>query len=129
MSVTPANVNDGKAGCEVVPDDPGQVYADSAYRGTRFRNAVEEKGGTARVVVTGVWARSDDDAKAKLKAINDPIHAVRGRIEKIFGTWKRSYGARTMVHRGIRKATLQIMLTAIAYDLKRTFNLRTAFEA
>ncbi len=96
----------------MVTDDPGQVYADSAYRGTRFLNAAREKGGTARVVVTGVWVRSDDDARAKLKAINDPIHAVRRRIKKIFGTWQRSYGARTMVHRGIRKATLQIMLTA-----------------
>ena len=40
--VTPANVNDGKAGCDVVPDKPGQVYADSAYRGVRFRTAVED---------------------------------------------------------------------------------------
>ena len=28
---TPANMNDGKAGCYIVPDDPGAVYADSAY--------------------------------------------------------------------------------------------------
>jgi len=30
ISVTPANVNDGRAGPEALPDDPGEVFADSA---------------------------------------------------------------------------------------------------
>ena len=41
VAVTPANVNDGKAGCDIVPDDSGDVYADSVYRGPRFRAAGE----------------------------------------------------------------------------------------
>ena len=90
--VTPANVNDGRAGCHVVPDAPGEVFADSAYRGPRFRQAVAGKGGTARVVATHVWARDEEQAARRLGAINGPIHKVRGRIEKIFGTWKRSWG-------------------------------------
>jgi IS5 family transposase len=126
VSVTPANVNDGKAGCSIIPDDPGEVYADSAYRGPRFRGAVEARGGRARVVATAVWARDEEDAKAKLKAINEPIHKVRGRIEKIFGTCKQHYGLRRMAHRGLVKVTLQIMLTAIAYNLKRGLNLQRA---
>lgn len=124
VKVTPANINDGKAGCDIIPDDPGDVYADSAYRGPRFRDAVERRGGRARVVVTGIWARDEDDGAAKLKAINGPIHRVRGRIEKIFGTCKQHYGLRRVAYRGIAKATLQIMLTAIAYNLKRGLNLQ-----
>ena len=124
--VTPANVNDGKAGCGIIPENPGDVYADSAYRGPRFRDAVEQRGGRARVVVTAVWARDEDDGAAKLKAINGPIHKVRCRIEKIFGTCKQHYGLRRMAHRGIVKATLQVMLTAIAYNLKRGLNLQRA---
>ena len=124
VTVTPANVNDGKAGCEVVPEDPGDVYADSAYRGTRFRDAVEARGGRARVVASHVWARDEEDAKSKLKAINGPIHKVRGRIEKIFGTCKRHYGLRQMVHRGLAKAKLQVLFTAIAYNMKRGLSLR-----
>lgn len=124
--VTPANVNDGKAGCDVVPDDPGDVYADSAYRGERFRRAVESRGGRARVVATHVWARSDEDAQSLLRAHNGPIHKVRGRIEKIFGTWKRSYGLRQMVHRGLAKAALHVQLAAIAYNLKRSLTLSRA---
>lgn len=127
--VTPANVNDGKAGCDVVPDDPGDVYADSAYRGQRFRQAVEDRGGRARIVAVSVWAKSDEDARLKLKAHNGPIHKVRGRIEKIFGTWKRSYGLRQMVHLGLAKAALHVQLTAIAYNLKRGLNLSRAGAA
>lgn len=123
VGVTPANVNDGKAGCDVVPDKPGQVYADSAYRGSRFRKAVEDKGGVACVVQLGVWARDEAAAKQRLRDINRPIQRVRGRIEKIFGTWKRSYGMRAMAHRGLAKATLQVQLCAIAYNLKRSLNL------
>ena len=123
VAVTPANVNDGRAGCAVVPKEPGEVYADSAYRGARFRAAVEERGGRTRVVASHVWARDEADAKSKLKAINGPIHKVRGRIEKIFGTCKRSYGLRQMLYRGLAKAKLQVFFTAIAYNMKRGLSL------
>lgn len=126
VRITPANVNDGRAGCDVVPDNPGQVYADSAYRGPRFKRAVENRGGVARIVQVGVWARDEATAKQMLRKINGPIHKIRGRIEKIFGTWKRSYGMRTMAHRGLAKATLQVQLCAIAYNLKRSLNLLRA---
>ena len=128
IEVTPANVNDGKAGCDVVPDNPGQVYADSAYRGPRFRKAVEGRGGEARVVAISVWARSDEEAKAKLAAHNGPIHEVRGRTEKIFGTCKRSYGLDRIPTCGLDKATLFVQLTAIAYNLKRGLSLHRQWQ-
>jgi IS5 family transposase len=46
VAVTPANVNDGKAGPDALPDAPGEVFADSAYRGKTFREAVRVKGGS-----------------------------------------------------------------------------------
>jgi len=61
-----------------------------------------------------------------LRQINQPIHRSRGRIEKIFGTWKRSYGMDSMVHTGLAKAILQVELCAIAYNLKRSLNLLKA---
>ena len=124
VAVTPANVNDGKAGRDIIPEDPGEVYADSAYRGERFRGAVEARGGRARVVATAVWARDEDTARTKLAEINGPIHRVRGRIEKIFGTCKRHYGLRRLTCIGLARATLQVLLTAIAYNLKRGLNLQ-----
>jgi IS5 family transposase len=104
-----------------LPDDPGEVYADSAYRGQIFAAAVRAKGGTPRIVATGVWAKADPASEAEaerwLAEWNRAIQAVRCRIEKIFGTWKRSYGFRRMRWRGIVKARLQAHLTAIAYNL------------
>ena len=123
IAVTSANVNDGRAGPDALPENPGEVFADSAYRGSHFCDAVRAKGGIPRIVATGMWGRDEQETLAKLKAWNQPIHRVRGRIEKIFGTWKRSYGLRRMRWRGITKAACQIHLTAIAYNLKRTLNI------
>jgi IS5 family transposase len=66
---------------------------------------------------------TQDDADQKLAAWNGLIHKIRCRIEKIFGTWTRSYGFRRMRWRGLAKAHLQARLTAIAYILKRTRNI------
>jgi IS5 family transposase len=126
VAVTPANVNDGKAGPDVLPDDPGEVFADSAYRGRHFGDAVRAKGGTPRVVATGMWGRGATEALARLEAWNRPIHRIRGRIEKIFGTWKRSYGLRRMRWSGLAKAAVQVRLTAIAYNLKRGLAIAAA---
>jgi IS5 family transposase len=123
VAITPANVNDGKAGPEALPDDPGEVFADSAYRGDHFGRAVRAKGGIPRVIATGMWGEDTRKTLARLAAYNRPIHKVRGRIEKIFGTWKRSYGLRRMRWRGLAKAAVQVRLTAIAYNLKRTLNI------
>ncbi|MFC3441323.1 IS5 family transposase [Sphingobium rhizovicinum] len=123
VSITSANINDGKAGPDALPDNPGEVFADSAYRGNHFRDAVRAKGGIPRIVATGMWGRDEQETLRKLHEWNQPIHRVRGRIEKIFGTWKRCYGLRRMRWRGLAKAAVQVHLTAIAYNLKRTMNI------
>lgn len=126
IAVTPANINDGKAGPAALPDNPGEVFADSAYRGSHFGDAVRARGGTPRIVATGMWGRDEQQTLARLHAWNRPIHRIRGRIEKIFGTWKRSYGLRRMRWRGLAKAAVQIRLTAIAYNLKRSLTIMAA---
>jgi transposase, IS5 family len=123
IAVTPANINDGKAGPDALPDNPGDVFADSAYRGNHFGDAVRAKGGTPRIVATSMWGRDEAETQARLEAHNQPIHRIRGRIEKIFGTWKRSYGLRRMRWRGLAKAGVQIRLTAIAYNMKRSLKI------
>jgi len=68
-------------------------------------------------------ARDVHDTLKRLEAWNRPIHRIRGRIEKIFGTWKRCYGLRRMRWRGLAKAAAQVHLTAIAYNPKRTLGI------
>jgi IS5 family transposase len=123
IAVTPANINDGKAGPDALPENPGDVYADSAYRGDHFGKAVIARGGIPKIVATGMWGRDEAETQARLAAWNQPIHRIRGRIEKIFGTWKRSYGLRRMRWRGLAKASVQIRLTAIAYNMKRSLKI------
>ena len=123
LTVTPGNVHDGRAGGAALPEDPGEVFADSAYRGEVFGSAVRSRGGTPRIVATGMWGGPGDDTERKLRRWNYAIQRVRCRIEKIFGTWKRSYGLRRMRWRGLAKAGLQVRLTAIAYKLRRAVTL------
>ena len=88
--------------------------------------AVCAKGGVPRIVATHIWGRNDQQSFARLEAWNQPIHRIRGRIEKIFGTWKRSYGLRRLRWMGLAKASLQIRLTAIAYNMKRALGILAA---
>lgn len=118
VAVTPGSVHELSQAASVLPEAPGEVYADSAYRGDVFAGAVRAKGGRPRVAQTGTWG--GPEALARLEAWNAGIQRVRCRIEKIFGTWKRSYGLRRMRWRGLAKAGLQVRLTALAYNLKRT---------
>ena len=114
VAVTPGNVHDGRAGGSALPEAPGEVYADSAYRGECFGSAVRSRGGAPRIALTAMWGRPGDDTLTKLRRWNRGVQRVRCRIEKVFGVCKRSYGLHRMRWRGLAKATLQVRLTAIA---------------
>ncbi|RXR23697.1 IS4/IS5 family transposase [Sphingobium fluviale] len=126
ISVTFANIYDSRAGSEALPDNPGDVFVDSAYRGNHFRDAGCAKDGIPWIVATGMWGRDEKETLSKPHEWNQPIHRLRGRIEKKFGKWKRCYGFSRMLWRGLAKAAVQVRLTAIAYNLKRTMNILAA---
>ncbi len=75
--------------------------------------------GTPRIAQRGIWSK---DPHA-LERWNAPIRRVRCRIEKIFGTWKRPYGLRSVRYRGLARVACQVRLTAIAFNLKRANRL------
>lgn len=121
VAVTTANVHDAAELDAILPEAPGDTYGDSAYSGSRPEGAIRAKGGRPRVVHTGTWG--GPDALERLKAHNREVRRVRARVEKVFGTAKRCYGLRRMRWLGLAKAGLQVRLTAMAYNLKRTLNL------
>lgn len=57
LSVTTANVHDGREGPAALPEQPGDVFADSAYGGKHVAAAVLARGGVPQVVVTGIWGQ------------------------------------------------------------------------
>jgi transposase, IS5 family len=121
VEVTTANVHDAAELEAVLPVQPGDVYGDSAYASSRSERVIAARGGRARTVQTGVWGGAE--ALARVQAHNAEVHAVRARIEKVFGTCKRSYGLRRMRWLGLAKAGLQVRLTVIAYNLRRSWRL------
>jgi IS5 family transposase len=82
---------------------------------------IRAAGGQSCLPGRGVWG--DEQARARLEVWNETVGFIRRRIEKIFGTWKRSYGLRRMRWRGLDKAALQVRLTATAYNLRRAMAL------
>ena len=70
---------------------------------------------------TGTWGGCD--ALARLREHNAEVRRVRARIEKVFGTCKRCYGLHRMRWLGLAKAGLQVRLTAMAYNLRRSWRL------
>jgi IS5 family transposase len=121
VEVTTANVHDAAELEAVLPAEPGDVYGDSAFAGDRAWQAIHARRGMPRVVHTHTWG--GPGALARLEAHNAAVRRVRCRIEKVFGTWKRSYGLRRMRWLGLAKAGLQVRLAAIAYNLRRTATL------
>jgi transposase, IS5 family len=130
VETTPANVSDGRMLTSVLPESPGEVYADLAYASAVNEQEIRAAGGQPRLPGRGVWAAAGDSAAlARLEAWNEQVGRVRRRIEKVFGTWKRSYGLRRMRWRGLAKAALQVRLTATAYNLRRAMAIVRAAAA
>jgi IS5 family transposase len=121
IEVTTANVHDAALLDAVLPAEPGEVFADSAFASHKADRVIMAHGGKPRTVQTGTWG--GPEARKRLEAHNAEVCRVRARIEKIFGTTKRSYGLRRMRWLGLAKAGLQVRLAAIAYNLRRCFRL------
>ena len=122
VETTPANEPDVSIAPAIIPDEPGEVYADRAYAALPVERAILSAGGTARLLRKGHRYL----AAEKLEAHNRPLRPIRARIGKIFGTWKRSYRFRWMRWRGLAKAKLQVHLAVIAYNVKRYWRMQTA---
>lgn len=127
VEVTTANVHDAAELEAVLPPEPGDVYGDSAFAGRSTEAVIRARGGTPQVVHTGTWG--GPEALVRLQAHNAAVRRVRCRIEKVFGTWKRSYGLHRMRWLGLAKAGLQIRLAAMDYNLLRSVTLLHAAAA
>ena len=121
VEITTANKHDASELEAILPDAPGDTYGDSAYQGDRPEGIIRARGGRPRIVHTGGFGGAA--AAERLRAHNAEVRRVRCRIEKVFGTTKRSYGLRRMRWLGLAKAGLQVRLTAIAYNLRRSLTL------
>jgi IS5 family transposase len=121
--VTPANVHDARGLEPVLPARPGRVWADSAYDQAASHARVRAKGGVPRIA-RRVGKRMAAAKAAARRAWNATVAGVRCRVEKIFGTAKRSYGLGRARYLGLARVSLQVHLTLIAFNLTRACNLQ-----
>ena len=118
VAVTPANLHEVTAFERVLPQRPGRVYADTAYDSRAVRDRILASGGRP-YIARRIPKRIRPALQKARAAWNRTFSAVRCRIEKIFGTCKRSYGLGRARYLGLAKVSLQVHLTALAFNLKR----------
>jgi IS5 family transposase len=113
---TPANVNDTTPADALIRGDEPVVWADAAYH-THEREA--------RLKAAGVKPRLARRANkhhpltARLKHYNRLIARRRSAVETTFATLKQRMKLTRIRYRGLVKATAQITLAAIAFNLRR----------
>ncbi|MGH6829983.1 MAG: IS5 family transposase, partial [Methylocella sp.] len=100
VETTPANEPDVAIAPAIIPDAPGEVFGDKAYDAASVKEAIKAKGGSVKILRKGHrWLPAK-----KFAARNRKLAPIRARIEKISGTWKRSYRFRAMRWVGLAKA-------------------------
>lgn len=113
---TPANVNDTTPADLLIRGDEAVVWADAAYH-TRARQA--------RLKAAGVKPRlcrranKHHPLSARLKLYNKLIARRRAAVETTFATLKNRMKLTVIRYVGLAKATAQITLAAIAFNLRR----------
>jgi transposase, IS5 family len=114
--VTPANVADVDIGHHLVMGDEHAVYADKGYVGPRLRDRLRAAGIRDRVQHRR-WKDRPLTQRQLLR--NRLIGRVRGRIEGVFGTLKRSYGLARMRYMGLTRNAAATFMTLTAWNLAR----------
>lgn len=120
MVLTPANINEITVAPSLVQGDEGAVWADKGYVGPTLRAVLAQHAIKNRVQRKASRTRT---LTARERWRNTLIGRVRGRIEAVFGTLKRSYGLDRMRFMGLPRNALATCLTLIAWNLSRTAKL------
>lgn len=121
---TPANVNDTVPADLLVRGDEAAVLADSAYH-THTREAALRRSG----IKPRLMRRPNKHHPVlppRLRRYNRLIARRRAAVETTFATLKRRMGLGLIRYRGLKKATGQVLIAAMAFNLRRWAALSTA---
>lgn len=121
---TAANVNDTVPADALIRGDEQVVWADAAYDTRRRRAALKACGVKARIARRPHWTQGE--LPPRLKLYNQLIARRRAAVETTFATFKRRMGLTAIRYVGLTKAAAQIMLAAMAFNLRRWATLAPA---
>lgn len=121
---TPANINDTTPADALICGDEGAVYADRAYAVRARRAALKARGIKPRIMHKS-WG-GGPPLTTWQRRHNRLISPIRAAVETTFATLKQRMGLRRIRYRGLAKASAQIILAAIAFNLRRWVRLAPA---
>ena len=99
--------------------DPGDVpiAADKAYWSKARHEALGDRS------YLQIRGRKNHPLCELERAYNKQVGRIRGRIEKIFGHFKRSLGYRRARYRGLSPGLLELQMKSICWNLRRAVSL------
>lgn len=121
---TPANVNDTVPADGLVRGDEKAVWGDAAYHTHARERALKMRGVKPRLMRRA--NKHHPDLPPRLKLYNRLIAGRRFAVETTFATLKRRMGLGAIRYLGLAKASAQVLLAAIAFNLRRWATLSPA---
>jgi len=121
---TPANVNDTVPADRLIRGDERVVWGDAAYHTRARAAALKARGIKARLARRA--NKHHPELPPRLKRYNRLIARRRAAVETTFATWKRRMGLSAVRYIGLAKASAQVLLTAMAFNLRRWVTLSPA---
>lgn len=123
LLLTAANVQDVSVAAALLPTQAGTVYGDRAYDSAGLRGALAEQG-----CGDGLMRRARKGHPLSPAEIerNHALSLARRCVEKVFGTFKRSYGFARMRYFNAARNRVAAVLTCFAFNLRRSRRLLAA---
>lgn len=120
---TPANVNDTVPADELIVGDEARVLADSAYHTHQRAAMLRDRG-----ILCGLMKRPNKHhpvLKAAARRFNRAVARRRAAVETTFATLKRRMGLSHIRYIGLAKASAQVLLATMAFNMRRWVTLST----
>jgi IS5 family transposase len=114
---TPANINDTVPADRLIRGDERTVWADAAYDTHARRARLRAEGRKARIARRP--NKHHPELPPRLKRYNRLIARRRAAVETTFATLKNRMKLKTIRYVGLTKASAQVLLAAIAFNMRR----------
>ena len=123
LITTPANINDTTPADDLILGDEKVVWGDAAYHTHARQSRLREAGVKPRLMRRP--NKHHPDLPPRLKRYNQLIARRRAAVETTFATLKNRMGLRAIRYVGLTKARAQMILAAMAFNLRRWSALAT----
>jgi IS5 family transposase len=120
---TPANVNDTVCADHLICGDERTVLADSAYHTHQRERELRQRG--IEPMLMRRANKHHPKLPPQLKRLNTSIARRRSAVETTFATFKRRMGLSIIRYKGLTKATAQVLIAAMAFNMRRWSVLAT----